>query len=871
MGYDRHNRNGKSYASRSGSRSGYRSGSRGHKAPTGEEGEDVEVSGTVSFVASSNERWMAGKLATAAGEVSFAGNCAAKLGEEVRLRGEWKHHEKYGMQVVVREMVLDMPDSKEAIAAFLARSAEFAGIGKSRAHAIAEAAGDDFESALQDPEGLAARAGVPTAVVVALAERWAESRDYNVIATNLAQYGVTPARARKLIEAFGSTIVATVESNPYWLIGRASGVGFRTVDKIALEAGVPKNSPGRVSAALQYVLKQSESKGHTWFERTDLYGVTKNLLCLDRFEDEQLVNVAMDEAINAGHLISMGLDGNRSAIFRKQTYEQDVRAFCVARDYGAERNLNQEWANEAFALSIQESLYPEQAHACAVAWASRFCVITGGAGVGKTYVVQAIYEGARQRGLSVALCATTGKAAKRLTEAVGAEATTIHRMLGCIVGASTEEAEDGSGDDAVRFEFTHDETNPVDFDLIVIDEVSMMPADWASDLFRAIDFTRTQVVLVGDHNQLPPVGAGALLRDLFKHRPCPVVELNKIVRQAGPLKIAVNTILEGRVHGEIRDRGPSGKLAGPWVLRTNCRDATSAEAEVERVFHELGTLHLEDRFAEGGSRPIDPVRDVLYLSPQKKKTAGVIPLNALIQRLACEREKRPVPERTNTKQRYGTGVGDRVMWTKNDYTLDIMNGTLGEVIEVLEKGEMYEVPVPLGKDLPFYVFKLEKRSDGTFESVLAVPVKWQTDPVTGRKTPLSWTFSATGRAYVVAWQEPSGTLVKPITSDRFHKMDLAYAMTVHKSQGSEAPVVVCVCTELHDFNLSRNLLYTGVSRARKACYIVGELKAARAAARKVEDYRRRTVFSVAYDTYHDLIGKAAPVLNLEDDGWNSDN
>ena len=219
--------------------------------------------------------------------------------------------------------------------------------------------------------------------------------------------------------------------------------------------------------------------------------MTKNLLCLDRFEDEQLVNVAMDEAINAGHLISMGLDGNRSAIFRKQTYEQDVRAFCVARDYGAERNLNQEWASEAFALSIQESLYPEQAHACAVAWASRFCVITGGAGVGKTYVVQAIYEGARQRGLSVALCATTGKAAKRLTEAVGAEATTIHRMLGCIVGASTEEAEDGSGDDAVRFEFTRNENNPVEFDLIVIDEAHLAVANTYQQILSGLALARS--------------------------------------------------------------------------------------------------------------------------------------------------------------------------------------------------------------------------------------------------------------------------------------------------------------------------------------------------------------------------------------------
>lgn len=840
------------------------------KAPTGDEGESVEVAGVVSFVAYSNERWMAGKLTTAAGEVGFAGNCAANVGEEVRLRGEWKRSEKHGMQVAVREMVLDLPVDQEAIAAFLARSEEFAGIGKARARAIAEAAGDDFEAALQDPEGLAARAGVPTAVVTALAERWAEARDYNVTATNLARYGVTPARARKLIEAFGSTIVATVESNPYWLIGRASGVGFRTVDKIALAAGVPKNSPGRVSSALQYVLKQSESKGHTWFERTDLYGVTKTLLCLDRFEDEKLVDVALDEAINAGHVISIHLGGVRSAIFRARTYEQDVRSFCVARDNGAQRDLNPDWASEAFALSIQPSLYPEQAHACAVAWASRFSVITGGAGVGKTYVVQAIYEGARQNGLSVALCATTGKAAKRLTEAVGANATTIHRLLGCIVGAGTEEDEDGSGNDAVRFEFTHDENNPVDFDLIVIDEVSMMPADWASDLFRAIDFARTQVVLVGDHNQLPPVGAGALLRDLFKHRPCPVVELNKIVRQAGPLKVAVNTILEGRVHTDIRDRGPSGKLAGPWVLRTNCKDATSVEAEVERLFHELGTMHMEDRFADGGSRPIDPVRDVLYLSPQKKKTAGVVPLNALIQRLACERDGRPVPERVNVKQHYGTGVGDRVMWTKNDYTLDIMNGTLGEVIEVLKKGDEYEVPVPVGSDLPSYVFKLEKREDGSFESVLTVPVKWQHDPVTGRKIPISWTFHAKGRAYVVAWQEPSGTLVKPIPSEKFVKMDLAYAMTVHKSQGSEAPVVVCVCTALHDFNLSRNLLYTGVSRARKACYIVGDMQSARKAARKVEDLRRRTVFSVAFGTWTDLVGQTAPALKLEDDGWSDE-
>lgn len=813
----------------------------------GEVGTEAEIVGTVVRVFSSNERWMAGILQTADGDVSFAGNCAAKEHEEVRLRGVWEEREPYGVQLAVRELVLEMPTDPEAIARFLERCTEFEGIGPVRARAIVEAAGADFESALEDPAALAAHAGVPVEVVAQLAAKWAESRSYNVAASHLAKYGVSPARSAKLVEKYGPSVVRTIEEDPYWLIGKVAGIGFRTVDSIALVTGVAKNEPGRIGAALTYVVKESERAGHTWFERNDVENITKALLAFDDFAHWPLVTQMLDWLINEGIMDSLPLSGGRSAIFRRRVFDQDELALRIARDAGAERNLNETWANEAYAKSIQPSLYPAQAHACAVAWGSRFSVITGGAGVGKTFIIQAIHQGAKEQRKSVGLCATTGKAAKRMAEAVGAKATTVHRLLDCqpAVGA----------DGGMAFTFGFNANNKLPLDFLIVDEVSMLNAELAYDLLSAVDFSRTQVVLVGDHNQLPPVGAGALLRDLVKHKPCPVVELNQIVRQAGPLKVAVSEILSGNVHPEIRVPGPNGDLAGPWTLRVNCGSPHEVEEEVERVFHELAALRVEDRFADGGSRAIDPARDVLYLTPQKSSAAGVTPLNALIQRLACEREGRPVPEKKFANQRYAIGKGDRVLWTRNDSGLNLMNGTIGEVVEVLDKKEPYEVPVALGEKLPAYV------KEKGYE------VLYQRDPATGEVVPRAWIYVADSKSMAVLWQEPGGDVLKVIPADKFNRMDLGYAMTVHKAQGSESPVAVCICSENHDFSLSRNLLYTGVSRARKACYIVGSMKAAQDAARKTRDERRRTLFSIACGTYEDLIGAAAPQFKLENDSW----
>lgn len=824
----------------------------------GTPGEEAEVVGIITTVnRGANARWMSGKMETKEGEISFAGACAGAVGDKLRVRGVWEHRGKFGIQLAVHEMVLDLPVDQAAVATFLARSENFPGVGPARAQAIAEAAGEDFEAALRDPVGLAERAGVPIAIVSDMAQRWAESRDSNVIASHLARYGVTsPAAVKRLVDLYGSNIVHVIETNPYQLIGKAPRLGFRTVDKIALAAGVAKNSPGRIGAALVYVLRESEGDGHTWLARSDLLEMTKVALNLDTMEDYDLVDQAAEKLIFDGSLVACEVPGTEeSAIFRAAMYRQDWFAFDVANRAGNETDLNGAWANEAYAKTVQPSLYPMQAHACAVAWGSRLSVITGGAGVGKTFIVQAIYEGATQQGLDVRLCATTGKAAKRMGEAVGTLATTIHGLLVCKPPETDEEG--GSP----RFEFVHTADNQLDCDMIIVDEVSMLAADLAYDLFSAIDFARTQVVLVGDHNQLPPVGAGALLRDLVTHKPIPVVELNEVVRQAGPLKVAVKEILDGRVHHEIREPGNKGLLAGPWALRMGFEKPEEIEQEVARLFKELPKMHIEDRFADGGSRPIDPVRDVLFLTPQRETTAGVLPLNAIIQTLACERDGRPVPKpHANSKRGYAIGLGDRVMWTRNDKKLELMNGTLGDVLAVLSEGEEFDVPISLNAGIPLFAI------DGKYK------IKYQqrrNEDGSVDRTPIAWTYVAKGRDYVVLWQEPAGEIAKAIPARiASSKMELAYAMTVHKAQGSEAPVIVCVCSSNHHRTLSRNLLYTGVSRARKACFLVGSMKAARQAAHRTEDYRRRTLFNLVYRKCADMIGAGAPPLVLGDDTWN---
>ncbi len=753
-----------------------------------------EATGTIRRLFAVRDDWCAGLLDTDHHEtISFAGKISLKEGDVVTLRGKWKDSPRFGLQLNVDGFAYETPSGGDGLMRFLEKSAAFEGIGASRARAIVEAAGDDFEGALKNPEALATRARVPIHVVQALRDEWFSNRDKNVCMARLAEFGITPGRASKLFAAHGASVITIIERNPYWLIGEVPGMGFLTIDKFALGAGHAKTHPGRIRACLMHELSQQESDGHTWTDQGTLRANVMVQLTLDDIDGDELILNTLYALAEERAVTTCATPDGSWVVWRTWLFQSDHAVYQTILDHGKGLVDYGGWASVETAKRIEERLNAGQLAACATSWAHRLSVITGGAGVGKTFVVDALKRGFESKDKTVALCAPTGKAAKRLGEAVGGRATTIHRLLGV----------DRSSDDA-RFKFLHHATNKLLVDIVIVDEVSMVDTLLFGALFDAIDLTRTQVVLVGDHHQLPPVGPGSLLRDVIDGGFCPVSHLTEIVRQDHTLKECVTNILKGSVRDTIMECGPAGTDAGPWLVFDKCESQQVVQDCIAELFLALSDQTVEDKNAPNGRRPIDPVWDVLYLSPMYKYEAGVDALNVRLQRLAHEQRGETPPLPPPAGKRATIVPKDKVIYTRNNYDLDLMNGTIGEVVMVMKKGET-----------------IESASDE--------------GPVVHR---------AKSDCIAVEFEEPSGVVLKLLDAEAQKDLQLAYAMTIHKAQGSESPVTVVVCQKSNVRMLHRNLFYTAVSRARKCCVIVGDRWSIRTAANNVISDRRRTIFSL---------------------------
>jgi exodeoxyribonuclease V alpha subunit len=548
-----------------------------------------------------------------------------------------------------------------------------------------------------------------------------------------------------LLQLFGSAVVGVLRADPYQLIRHVKGYGFKKVDSIARAMGVPKDHPGRIKAGILYVASEELSSGHTWTAGADLLNLANDVLLQDTLDSRDVIRASADDLLRDGQLVAVG-----NAVMTPQCLETEQFIQSVFDRHGwQERPLS----------GIQPQLTGlKEKQAAAYQAALRFgiAVISGGAGTGKTYVLARLAKTFQQAGLRLALCSPTGKAAKRIEESLRCqgldlEAKTIHRLLEYDGQRFQRESlswhrQDGDDADSADSDSW--------YDVVIVDEVSMVDVPLMSELLRRIDFTRTRLILVGDHNQLPPVGPGNVLRDIIQHNLVPTVVLDEVVRQASILKSNSTAVLSGVI-------APTAVNDPAWTVV----DAFQDPQQIQVYLRELVLQKIPNRLK------VDPIDDGQVITPTHIGPLGTKAINQMMQRLL----------HGNVERKFA--VGDKVIQTVNDYEMGVMNGTLGRVMEC------------------------HSSPDGGYE------IK----------------FDSCG--------------VRQVKGEQVQNVQLAYALTAHKAQGSEFPCAVVLCHKSHYF-ADRNWLYTAVTRASRYCILIGDRWGLRNAVKKNNTIWRRTFLSL---------------------------
>jgi len=719
---------------------------------TGAANETVTVRGTVEALFYTSPKFSAGRLRVGAAEtVSFAGALMVCVHDAVVLHGTWDLHPKFGRQLKVSGFEFDQRPTVEGLAHYLANNPVLKGIGPVKAQRIAHAFGEDFDRIIdEEPDRVAKVAKLPRTAVLLLRDEWLRTRSLNASLQWMSAFELTHHQMTTLITKFGNSVVTILQEDPYLLVREIPGFGFKRVDLVARKLGTPKDHPGRIRAGVLHTAVDRLGQGDCWVDYEALIELVNALLVMDVADSRALIEQALDALISDRTLACISL-GGRFLVALPHILEQEQD---LAEVFATKLGPNRHFAAAAAAPidAVDDELNPGQRKAIQAALDHNLVLVSGGAGVGKTRLVAALTKLYERRSRKVALAAPTGKAAKRIEQVVGREAFTIHRLLGY-----------------KGKQFSRGIDDPIDADVLIVDEVSMVDVPLAWHLFRAIDFARTCVVLVGDHNQLPPVGPGNLLRDLIERQPIPTVILDQVVRQAGVLAENSIAILCGEVR---RTAAPEPNGRSPWVVANRFTEVLAAQRYVLELFDQV----LVERLG------FDLLTDVQLLTPTRKGPLGVDELNVLLQRLVHRKLWGIEVPPPRPGRRPELLPQDRVIQTRNNYELGVMNGAIGHVTEVGEKrGEL---------KVQFDDHEVE------------------------------------------------------YTADTVGELSLAYALTVHRSQGSEYPCAVLVIHKAHSFMHHRNLFYTGVTRARQVVIVVGDTWGIRACAAKEQVERRKTFLSV---------------------------
>lgn len=464
------------------------------------------VRGTVEVLFYASPTFSAGRLRVDAEQtVSFAGALMVRAHDVVVLHGSWEIHPKFGRQLKVRRFEFDQRPTAAGLAHYLANHPALKGIGPVKAKRIAEAFGDDFDRVIdEDPDRVAQVAKLPRSAVELLRDEWLRTRSLNASLAWMAAFELTHYQMTALLTKFGNSVVTVLKEDPYLLVREIPGFGFKRVDLVARKMGAATEHPGRIRAGVVHVVAERLDQGDCWVDYEALIDLANALLVMGVADSRDRIDHALDAAIKDGTLACVSL-GGRFLVAQPRILEQEQD---LAEVFATQLGPNRHFVGGAAPPidAVDARLNAGQRRAIQTALEHNLVLVSGAAGAGKSYVIGAITRLYEQRARRVVLAAPTGKAAKRIEEVVGREASTIHRLLG-FKGK----------------QFSRGIDNPIDADVLLVDEVSMVDVPLAWHLFRAIDFTRTCVVLVGDHNQLPPVGPGNLLRDLIERQPIPTV------------------------------------------------------------------------------------------------------------------------------------------------------------------------------------------------------------------------------------------------------------------------------------------------------------------------------------------------------------
>jgi exodeoxyribonuclease V alpha subunit len=710
---------------------------------------ETTLDGTIERITFRNAEndYTVARLASAAGEVTVVGKLfGVDEGMPVRLSGQWVVDRKWGRQFQVATCVPDTPKTVVGIEKFLG-SKVFPGIGPALAKRLVEKFGrETLDVIANQPQRLTEVIGIGTQRARQLADTIGQQRHVQEVMVFLFGLGVSPAFAARIVKRYGKDAIHVVRANPYRLAHEVWGIGFRTADAIADKLGIARDAPERLEAGLLHALETAAEDGHLHVPDDELAARAAELLQVPA--DGLPARLG---ALEARGLVVREVLGNRgacSALPDLQRAEADAAARLAELANTAPRTLALDIgaAIHAFEAVTGVELAEQQRRAVEAALRDACTVITGGPGVGKTTIVKAITHLARLGHRKVALAAPTGRASKRLAEATAAEAMTIHRLLEYQPHEST---------------FARGREHPLDADVIVVDEASMID----TPLFRAlVDAIRpgAQLVLVGDVDQLPSVGPGQVLADVIASEAATVIRLTEIFRQAAASKIVVTAHKINR--GELPDLDSPPGAADFYFIGRDDPDAARA------TIVELVAERIPARFG------FDPVADVQVLTPMHRGELGTAAINqALHERLNPPHDG--AAEVTRGDRRFR--AGDKVMQLRNDYDKSVFNGDIG-VVAWLD-GEIGSLRVDFG--------------DGR-----------------------------------------TATYERAELDQLVH----AYAVSVHKSQGSEYPAVVIPLVTQHFMMLQRSLLYTAVTRGKQLVVIVGTKRAVALAVKNADARRRYT-------------------------------
>lgn len=662
------------------------------------------------------------------------------VGDRLEVKGHWVQHKRYGRQFAADGWSRIIPESVDGIERFLGSGA-VKGMGPALAHRVVAAFGKDTMAVLEkDPQRLLEVEGIGPKKLAVITESFYEEKQVNDIAYDLEQHGVAGRYASRLLQKYGDDVHYVLTEEPYRMIAEIDGIGFKTADQIALAYGMDRQDPQRLSAGLTYVLRTMTQNGHVCIPDTELVRRAAFILQADALGLHDILR----EAIEVGQLCTADFEGTLY-VYTPEAYEEEEYIAGRIGEMGNMKPLPMQTYVQLFLDRWQDArhfeLADKQREAVEKSLQSGMTVITGGPGTGKTTVVQTIIRLAEQEGLRILLCAPTGRAAKRLAETTQRKAKTIHRLL----------VPDGHVGAMQVFEYN--ETKMLPADLVIVDEVSMLDMEMMYHLLSALK-PQCRCILVGDADQLPSVGAGAVLHDIIASGQVPVVRLDTIFRQKEGGRIVTNA--------HLINSGCLPVVNEDTEFRFVEIDNEADGAEKISALYNSELLETGDKFA------------VQVLSPMYKNPCGVDNLNQLIQ----ERFNPPAEGKAELKGKNVVfRVGDKVMQKHNDYEKGVFNGDMGEIFAIQ-------------KDMVYVRYPEQD-------------VKYE------------------------------GQEVDEIT--------LAYAITVHKSQGSEYHTVIMVLVNSHAIMLQRNLFYTAVTRAKRKVILVGTKRAVQTAVQNQRTSRRFTL------------------------------